>query len=60
MNLLYLSNLLFYAAASPATGDTRNMKAPVIVGIVAVVLIIACLLLSGKPKNNDKNDSEKK
>ena len=28
--------------------------------IVAVVLIIACLLLSGKPKNNDKNDSEKK
>lgn len=40
--------------ASPATGDTRNMKTPVIIAIVAVVLIVGCLLLSGKPKDKDK------
>jgi glucose uptake protein GlcU len=49
---------MLLAAASPATGDTRDMKTPVIVAIVAVVLIIVCLLLSGKPKNKE-NDSEK-
>lgn len=36
---------------SPATGDTRNMKTPVLVAIIAVVLIVACLVLSGKSKD---------
>ncbi|WP_156036785.1 hypothetical protein [Ruminococcus sp. HUN007] len=37
----------------PVIGDTRNMKTPVIVAIIAVVLIVACLVLSSKPKNKD-------
>ena len=35
----------------PVIGDTRNMKTPVIVAIIAVVLIVGCLILSAKPKN---------
>ncbi len=35
----------------PVIGDTRNMKTPVIVAIIAVVLIVGCLILSSKPKN---------
>ena len=35
----------------PVIGDTRNMKTPVIVAVIAVVLIVACLILSSKPKN---------
>ena len=37
----------------PVIGDTRNMKTPVIVAIIAVVLIVGCLILSAKPKNKD-------
>ena len=43
----------FLAVAAPAIGDTRNMKTPVIVAIIAVALIVGCLLLGGKPKNKD-------
>lgn len=51
--LFYLANVLL-ATASPATGDTRNVKLPVILGIVAVVLIILCIVLTKKPGNKDK------
>ncbi len=37
----------------PAIGDTRNMKTPVIVAVIAIVLIVGCLILSSKPKNKD-------
>ena len=37
----------------PVIGDTRNMKTPVIVAVIAVVLIVGCLILSAKPKNKD-------
>ena len=37
----------------PVIGDTRNMKTPVIVAVIAVVLIVGCLILSSKPKNKD-------
>ena len=36
-----------------AIGDTRNMKTPVIVAVIAIVLIVGCLILSSKPKNKD-------
>lgn len=39
---------------NPVIGDTRNMKTPVIVAVIAVVLIVGCLLLSGKSKDNNK------
>ncbi len=45
----------YLTAVYPVIGDTRNMKTPVLVGIIAVVLIVACLVLSGKPKNKDND-----
>lgn len=51
--MMNLVSLLLESAA-PLTGDTRNMKTPVIIAILAVVLIVGCLLLSGKSKNNNK------
>ncbi|MDO5149740.1 MAG: hypothetical protein ACI4KB_11735 [Oscillospiraceae bacterium] len=53
LKMMNLASLLLESAA-PLTGDTRNMKTPVIIAIVAVVLIVGCILLSGKSKNNDK------
>lgn len=53
LKMMNLASLLLESAA-PLTGDTRNMKTPVIIAILAVVLIVGCLLLSGKSKNNDK------
>ncbi|MCI6582109.1 MAG: hypothetical protein MSH15_09080 [Oscillospiraceae bacterium] len=53
LKMLNFASLLL-ESATPLTGDTRNMKTPVIIAIVAVVLIVGCLLLSGKSKNNGK------
>lgn len=54
-NLMSVAAGLLAVVPYPVIGDTRNMKTPVIVAVIAVVLIVGCLILSGKPKNkNDK------
>lgn len=50
LNIMSLAWTLL-ETASPVTGDTRNMKTPVLVAVIAVVLIVACLVLSGKSKD---------
>lgn len=43
-------NALLLAAASPSTGDQRDLKLPIIIGIIAVILIIASVVMSVKSK----------
>ena len=50
--LLSFASVLL-AATSPATGDTRNAKTPIIIAVIAVVLIILCLVLGSKKGNGD-------
>ncbi|MCQ2465160.1 MAG: hypothetical protein MJ095_06225 [Oscillospiraceae bacterium] len=50
-NIMNAAAAALLAVPAPMIGDTRNMKTPVIVAVVAVVLIVGCLLLSGKSKD---------
>ncbi|MBP1564254.1 MAG: hypothetical protein IJP18_07160 [Oscillospiraceae bacterium] len=46
---LYLWNLL--ANSAPLTGDTRDIKLPIIIAIIAVILIVLSVALSSKSKD---------
>ncbi len=48
MNIYSLFSMI---ATSPATGDTRDVKLPIIIAVIAVLLIVVSVALSAKPKD---------
>ena len=53
MNFNLMAFMSFILLA-PATGDTTNIKVPIIIAIIALILIIISVVLSSNSKKNKK------
>lgn len=49
-----LMTFMSFMLMAPATGDTRNIKIPIIIAIIALILIIISVVLSSNSRKNKK------